>query len=160
MGERDRKPVAEGSDLFLWLKVKAWIWSCNWLPIYASLVIFVTWHFHIRKLFLFWSLSGDFSINMESLSFLPSLYKKVIVFCFFRFICWENGSTITWQQKCYTRFPAFLQCFQRTASSLLHTYRKHIKSKKYCNAWHNDKRCFLPNFRYHISLLSNVEELR
>ena len=39
------------------------------------------------------------------------------------------------------------------------TYEKHIVSKEYCIARHNDKMCFLPNCRYHIILTGNIKEL-
>ena len=39
------------------------------------------------------------------------------------------------------------------------TYEKYIVSKEYCIACHDDKMCFLPNGRYHIILIGNIEEL-
>ena len=39
------------------------------------------------------------------------------------------------------------------------TYEKFIVSKEYCTACHNDKKCFLPNCRYHIILLGNIKDL-
>ena len=39
------------------------------------------------------------------------------------------------------------------------TNKKYIVSKEYCIARHDDKMCFLPNCRYHIILIGNIEEL-
>ena len=39
------------------------------------------------------------------------------------------------------------------------TYEKYIVCKDYCIAHHDDKTCFLPNCRYHIILLGEIEEL-
>ena len=39
------------------------------------------------------------------------------------------------------------------------TYAKYIVCKDYCIAQHNEKTCFLPNCKYHIVLLGNVQEL-
>ena len=39
------------------------------------------------------------------------------------------------------------------------TYEKHIVSKEYCIARHDDNMCFLPNSRYHIILIGNINEL-
>ena len=39
------------------------------------------------------------------------------------------------------------------------TYEKYIVCTDYCIAHHDDKTCFLPACRYHITLLGNVEEL-
>ena len=39
------------------------------------------------------------------------------------------------------------------------TYEKYTVSKEYCIARHDDKRCFLPTYRYHIILIGNVKDL-
>ena len=39
------------------------------------------------------------------------------------------------------------------------TYEKFIVSKEYCIAGHDDKMFFLPNCRYHIILIGNINEL-
>ena len=39
------------------------------------------------------------------------------------------------------------------------TYEKFIVTKEYCIARHDDKMCFLPNCRYHITLIGNTKEL-
>ena len=40
------------------------------------------------------------------------------------------------------------------------TYEEFNVSKENCFARHDDKMCFLPNWRYHIILIGNVKELR
>ena len=39
------------------------------------------------------------------------------------------------------------------------TYEKDIVSKEHCIARHNDKVCFVPNCRYHIILIGNINDL-
>ena len=39
-------------------------------------------------------------------------------------------------------------------------YEKHIVSKEYCVAHHVEMMSFLPNCRYHITLIGNLEDLR
>ena len=39
------------------------------------------------------------------------------------------------------------------------THEKYIVSKEYCIARHVDKMCFLPNCRYHITLIGNIKHL-
>ena len=39
------------------------------------------------------------------------------------------------------------------------TFEKHIVSKEYCNARHDDKMCFLPICRYHNFEMGDKEEL-
>ena len=39
------------------------------------------------------------------------------------------------------------------------TYEKYIVSKETCIARHDDKMYFLPNCRYHITLIGNIKEL-
>ena len=39
------------------------------------------------------------------------------------------------------------------------TYEKCIVSKEYCIARHDDKLCFLPNCKYHILLIGDIEDL-
>ena len=41
----------------------------------------------------------------------------------------------------------------------VNTYEKCIVSKGHCFAHHDDKMCFLPNYRYHIMLKGNIKEL-
>ena len=39
------------------------------------------------------------------------------------------------------------------------TIEKYTVSKEYCVARHDDKMCFLPNFRYHIIPIGNIKDL-
>ena len=39
------------------------------------------------------------------------------------------------------------------------SFEKYIVSKEYCIAHHDDKTCFLPACKYHITLLGEIEEL-
>ena len=40
------------------------------------------------------------------------------------------------------------------------TFEKYIVTKEYCIASHDDKRCFLPNCRYHSNLIVSNKELQ
>ena len=47
--------------------------------------------------------------------------------------------------------PSFYTKFSKNSLfTSANTYQKHIVSKEYCIARHDDKMCFLPNWRYHI----------
>ena len=39
------------------------------------------------------------------------------------------------------------------------TYEKYLLSEEYCIARHDDKMCFLPNWRYHNILIGNIKDL-
>ena len=139
MGERDRKMVAEGSDLFLWKKVKECFWSCIWLLIYASLLGFVTLHFHIRNLFPFWY-----------------VFTKSSSIFFFRIICSENNQMAAVMLQL---IPSFYTNYSKNSLFIsANTCEKFIVSKEDCIARHDDKMCFLPNCRYHIILLGNIKD--
>ena len=47
------------------------------------------------------------------------------------------------------------KCFNSSAN----TYKIYIVCKDYCKAFHNDKTCFVSNWRIHIILLGNFDEL-
>ena len=56
--------------------------------------------------------------------------------------------------------PSF--CTNYSKNSLfnnINTFERDIVSKKYCIARHDDKICFLPNYRDHIILIGNIKEL-
>ena len=56
--------------------------------------------------------------------------------------------------------PSFLTNYtENTHFISANTYEKIIVSKEYCTARHDDKMCFLPNFRYHIIQVRNIKEL-
>ena len=55
--------------------------------------------------------------------------------------------------------PSFYTIYSKNSLFIsAYTHEKHIVSKKYCIARHDDKMCFLPNCRYHIKLLGNFKD--
>ena len=56
--------------------------------------------------------------------------------------------------------PSFYKTYSRNSLFIsANTFEKHIVSKEYCIARHNDKMCFLPNCRNNIILIGNIKEL-
>ena len=56
--------------------------------------------------------------------------------------------------------PSFYtNCSKNSLFISANTYGKYIVCKEYSIARHDDKMCFLPNCRYHIILIGNIEEL-
>ena len=49
---------------------------------------------------------------------------------------------------------------QKTVFFFLQTLEKYMVCRDYCIANHDDKLCVLPNGRYHIILIKNINELR
>ena len=55
--------------------------------------------------------------------------------------------------------PSFYTIYSKNSLFIsANTYEKFV-SKDYCIARHDDKMCFLPNCRYHIIIIGNIEEL-
>ena len=56
--------------------------------------------------------------------------------------------------------PSFYTNYSKNSPfNSANTYENYIVSKEYCIARHGDKMCFLPNCRYHIILIGNIEDL-
>ena len=56
--------------------------------------------------------------------------------------------------------PSFYTNYSKNSLFIsANTYVKHIVCKEYFIGRHDDKMCFLPNFRYHIILIGNIKEL-
>ena len=56
--------------------------------------------------------------------------------------------------------PSFYKNYSKNSFFVsANTYENYILSKDYCISRHDDKMCFLPNFRYHIILIGNIKEL-
>ena len=110
---------------------------------------------------------------MKPLSFFSRFVSKVIVSCF----------SITFVQKTTQQKRASVEGSRRrtrgkraavmlqaipsfdtnySKNSLFisaNTYEKYFVNEEYCIARHDDKMCFLPNCRYHITLIGNIKEL-
>ena len=103
---------------------------------------------------------------MEPLSFFGRFEQKVKVSCFS-----DSFVQKTTQQKGASAdgkmaavmlqvIPSFYTNFSKNGLFVsANTYEKFIVSKEYCIARHDDKMCFLPNCRCHISLIGNIKEL-
>ena len=56
--------------------------------------------------------------------------------------------------------PSFYRKYLKNSPFIsANTYDNYIVCKGYCIARHDDKKCFLPNSRYHIILIGNLKEL-
>ena len=98
---------------------------------------------------------------MEPLSFFGRFAQKLIVSCFFSqihlFKKRRNNEVATVMLQVT---PSFYTNFSNNSLFIsANTYEKYIVSKENCFAHHVDKMCFLPNCRYHIILIGNINEL-
>ena len=108
---------------------------------------FLFWHFLIWNLF----------------PFLVILYKKwyylVFQIHFFR----KRRSRKELQRKAAVMLqviPSFYTIYSKNSLFIsADAYEKYIVCKDYCIVRHDDKMCFLPNWRYHIILIGNIKEL-
>ena len=98
--------------------------------------IIVTWWF-----FFFGACKKIFNFRFSD-SFLQTTFPQSDSSC--------NDASDT---KLYANFPK-ISLFVSS-----NTYEKHIVCKDYCIAHHNDKLCFLPNCRYHLILIGDIDEL-
>ena len=56
--------------------------------------------------------------------------------------------------------PSFYTTYSKNSLFIsANTYEKNIASKEYCIAHHDDKMCVLPNCKYHIILIGNIQDL-
>ena len=56
--------------------------------------------------------------------------------------------------------PSFYTNYSKNSLFIsANTYEKYIVIKKYCFAYHDHKMCFLPNCRYHNTLIGNIKAL-
>ena len=55
--------------------------------------------------------------------------------------------------------PSCFIHFSRLSFFCVNTYQKHIASKNYCIARHDDKMCFPPNFKNHFVLIGEIKVL-
>ena len=56
--------------------------------------------------------------------------------------------------------PSFNTSYSKNSLFIsANTYEKYIVCKEHCIARHDDKMCFLPNCRYHIVLIGNIEKM-
>ena len=55
--------------------------------------------------------------------------------------------------------PSFYTNFSKNSFVSANRYENYVVSKQHCIARHDDKKCFLPNCRYHIILIGNIKEL-
>ena len=151
--------VVERSDLFLWMKVKDWFWNCISLLIYASFLVIVTWHFLISIFFPFLVIVTWHFHIWNLFRFLVDLYKKwkYLVFQIHLFRKPRNNQMAAVMLQV---IPSFYTNFsENTLFVCANTYEKYNVNKENCFAGHDDKMCFLPNWRHHIILIGNIEEL-
>ena len=56
--------------------------------------------------------------------------------------------------------PSFYTIYSKSSIFIsANSYENYIVSKEYCSVRQDDKLCFLPNCRYHIILIGNIEDL-
>ena len=96
---------------------------------------------------------------MEPLSFFVRFVQKVKVSCFT-----DSFVQKTTQQSdgsCnVTGHSSFYTTYSKNSLFIsVNTYEKYIVSEDNCFARHDEKMCFLLNFRYHIFLRGNIKEL-
>ena len=96
---------------------------------------------------------------MEPLSFFGRFVQKVILSCFSD--SFDHKTTQQSDGSCNAASDSqFLNnLFKKQPLISGNTDEKHIVYDEYCIARRDDKRCFLPNCRYHIILIGNNKEL-
>ena len=156
MCERSRMLVAGTNDIFLWMKVKEWFWSCISLRLFFG-------HCHVtfpyREILSFFGLCHVTFPYMDPLCFFGRLRQKVIVSCFSDSLVPKTTQQSDGSCNVTSDFQLFYKQFQKQRLFSANTYGKYIASNECCFARHDDKMCFLPNCRYHIVLIGNIKEL-
>ena len=137
------------------------ILSCLSLLIYASLLVIVTYFFHIRSFSLFFGHCYVIFPYMEPLSFFGWFVQEVILSCFSdSFVQKTAEQTGASADVMLQVIPSFYTNYSKTSVFFsAQTYENYIVSKEYCIARHDDKMCFLPKCSYHIMLIGNIKEL-
>ena len=124
----------------------------------ASYLVIVTWHFHIRKFFHFWSLSRDFWINGTSL-LLGRVVQRTIVSCFSDSIVEKTTQQLDGICNVTSDSQFLYKLFKNSLFVSANTFEKYILSEDYCIARQYDNMCFLANCWYHIKLRGDKREL-
>ena len=108
---------------------------------------------------------------MEPLSFFGRFVQKVLLSCFSdsfvqkttqqKELQWKGASADGKMAAVMLQvIPSFDTNYSKNSLFIsANTFEKHIVSKKYCIARHDDKVCFLPICRHHIILIGNIIEL-
>ena len=96
---------------------------------------------------------------MKLLSFFARFIQKVIVsFISDSFVQKRRNNqmaAVTLQV-----IPSFYKNYSKNSLSIsANTYENYISSKEYCFARHDEKMCFLPTCKYHISIIGNIKDL-
>ena len=76
-----------------------------------------------------------------------------------QFLSQQNGASADGSQYFTNETQLLRKIFQKSFFISANTYEKHIGCKKHCIAHHDDKTCFLPACKDHITLLGEIEEL-
>ena len=131
--------------------------SCILLHTEASFLAIVTRRFHIRKSFPFLVIvTWQFHIWTN---FFGMFVQIVIKSCFSG--SFVQKTTLKSDGSCNDTSDSqlLIKIFEKQSFFSANTQEKHFVSKNYCFARHDDKRCFLPNRRYHIILIVYIKEL-
>ena len=96
---------------------------------------------------------------MEPLSFFGRFVQKVIVSCFSDSIVQTTTQQSDGSCNVTCDSQLLYKLFKNSLFVSANFFGKNFVSKEYCIARHDDKMCFLPSYRYHITLTGNIKEL-
>ena len=135
------------------------IWSCISLLIYASLLVTVTWLFHIRRFFPFLGIVMWHFQIWNLFTFFDRFVQKA-VYLVFQIHLFRKRRNNQMAAVILQVIPSFYTNYSKNSLFIsANTYEKLIVSKEYCIARHNDKIGFLPNCRYYIILIGKFKDL-
>ena len=95
----------------------------------------------------------------RDISFIGRLVQKIVILCF-QILLFRKQLNNQISAEMIQVIPSFFA--NHSENSLFisaNTYEKYILCKGFCMADHNGKVCFLPNCRYHIILIGNIDGL-
>ena len=124
----------------------------------------------------FWSLSSDdssfvhchviipnkeifsYSLSRDN-SFFGRLLQKVVKLCYSDSFLQKTTQQLDGSCNDTSHTQILCKLFKNCRFSCASTYEKYIVNKDYWIAHHDDKLCFVPNCKYHILLIVDIDEL-
>ena len=134
------------------------ILSCISLLKYASLLVIVTWLFHIRRFFPFLGIVMWHFHIWNPFPFFGRLVQKV-VYLVFHIDLFRKRRNSQMTAVILQVSPSFYENYSKNSLfNSANTYEKFIVCKEYCSAHYDNKICFPLNCRYYIILIGNIKD--
>ena len=139
--------------IYFWGKLRNDLWCCKLSHIYAYFFC----HYHVIEANK--EIPSLFGHCHVILPFLVGLYKKLWNFVFQVHLFGKQFNS-RMAAVMLQVMPSFYPNYSKNSLFIpANTYEKYIVSKEHCIAHQYDKKCFLPNCTYHITLMGDIEEL-